>query len=255
MQNYFRATSFSLYIIHMVATAVAIAAFFIYPISFVNISMMLAGYFLFGCVGINIFYHRYLSHYSFKTNKLFEYIGVICGVLAGRGSPIGWVAVQRLHHMHSDTEKDPHQPIINDIKGFRFFWPKRIKEADTINPFIIRDLLRSKFHIFVNKYYNLIIAAFSLTLLLISPQMFIFFYAIPIAVTAWMLNFAVYAAHKWGYKSYDTTDDATNNWLVSLLFWGEGWHNNHHHDSKKWNLREKWWEIDPCAMVIRLIKT
>jgi fatty-acid desaturase len=255
MQKFFRANSFSLYIIQMVATVIAMLAFFIYPITISNILMIIFGYFVFGCIGISVFYHRYLSHYCFKTNKIIEHIGVICGVLAGRGSPIGWVAVQRLHHMHSDTDKDPHQPIINDIKTFRFFFPKNIKQADSINPFIVRDLLRSKFHLFVNDYYNLIIGTFSLGLLIINPMVFVFFYAIPVAITAWMLNIAVYAAHKWGYTNYATTDQATNNWLISLLLWGEGWHNNHHYDTKQWNLRHNWWEIDPCAMVIRLIKT
>src|SRR5690606_16037307 len=35
-------------------------------------------------------------------------------------------------------------------------------------------------------------------------------------------------AHVIGYRSYNTEDDSRNNWFLSLLTLGEGWHNNHH---------------------------
>ena len=34
--------------------------------------------------------------------------------------------------------------------------------------------------------------------------------------------------HMFGRKDYRSRDEARNNWLVALLVFGEGWHNNHH---------------------------
>jgi len=31
-----------------------------------------------------------------------------------------------------------------------------------------------------------------------------------------------------GRKDFRSRDEARNNWLVALLVFGEGWHNNHH---------------------------
>ena len=34
--------------------------------------------------------------------------------------------------------------------------------------------------------------------------------------------------HMFGRKDFRSRDEARNNWLVALLVFGEGWHNNHH---------------------------
>src|SRR5205814_6350798 len=34
--------------------------------------------------------------------------------------------------------------------------------------------------------------------------------------------------HMFGRKDYRARDESRNNWLVALLVFGEGWHNNHH---------------------------
>ena len=257
MYNIFRADSFSLSVIQIFTTLLGLFGLLFLDVSYIDVILIFVGYFLLSGIGISIFYHRYLSHRCFKTHIMFEYIGTILGTLAGRGSSIGWVTIQRMHHRYADTKNDPHAPIINDVPSLKIFIPKLIKGADkeNINPFIVRDLLRSKFHLFLNDYYNLIIFLFGGMLALINFHVFIFFWIIPVALTAWALNIAVYVAHKHGYKTYEVRDGSTNSWIVSLILWGEGWHNNHHHDTSKWNLREKWWEIDPLSYVIRLIKS
>jgi stearoyl-CoA desaturase (delta-9 desaturase) len=41
----------------------------------------------------------------------------------------------------------------------------------------------------------------------------------------WLVNSAV---HVWGTAPYKSGDASRNNWLVALLVFGDGWHNNHH---------------------------
>jgi len=255
MNSIFRANSLSLSVIQILATIIGLVGTTILGIDYIDAIMIIIGYFLLSGIGISLFYHRYLSHRCFKANISFEYIGTILGTLAGRGSSIGWVTIQRMHHRYADTSNDPHRPIMHDVPTWKVFVPKLIKGADegNINPFIVRDLLRSKFHLFLNDYYNLIFVLFGILLAFISIHAFIFLWIIPVALTAWALNVAVYVAHKYGYKTYQVKDGSTNSWVVSLILWGEGWHNNHHNDTSKWNLREKWWEVDPLSYIIKLI--
>jgi stearoyl-CoA desaturase (delta-9 desaturase) len=34
--------------------------------------------------------------------------------------------------------------------------------------------------------------------------------------------------HFYGKRPFETTDFSTNNWVLSLISFGESWHNNHH---------------------------
>ena len=67
----------------------------------------------------------------------------------------------------------------------------------------------------------------------------------------WFVNSVT---HTWGYRNYDTPDRSTNNWLVGLLAYGEGWHNNHHAFPRLAMHGHKWWEFDLSYMVIRFMR-
>src|SRR5439155_26647935 len=48
-------------------------------------------------------------------------------------------------------------------------------------------------------------------------------------IAFWHITWSVNSiTHLWGYRSFDTSYDSLNNWLVVLVSNGEGWHNNHH---------------------------
>jgi stearoyl-CoA desaturase (delta-9 desaturase) len=44
-----------------------------------------------------------------------------------------------------------------------------------------------------------------------------------------------------------------NNALIALVAGGEGWHNNHHADSRSARHGHKWWEIDQTWLLIRIL--
>lgn len=49
-------------------------------------------------------------------------------------------------------------------------------------------------------------------------------------------------------------DLSTNNWLVAILAWGEGWHNNHHALAASAAHGLEWWEVDLTYGVIKLLE-
>lgn len=64
----------------------------------------------------------------------------------------------------------------------------------------------------------------------------------------WLVNSAV---HIWGSQPYRTGDESRNNWIVALLVFGDGWHNNHHafQDSAAHGL--EWYQVDFSYYLIR----
>src|SRR5437763_954398 len=59
-------------------------------------------------LGITLGWHRLLTHRSYQTFKPIEYLLTLFGCLAWQMGPIEWVGTHRLHHAHTDEQRDPH---------------------------------------------------------------------------------------------------------------------------------------------------
>src|SRR5580700_8499734 len=66
-------------------------------------------YYLLAGLGVNLAYHRVLSHRSLKLPRWLERTLVTMGLPAG--TPVQWAANHRYHHAHADTDLDPHSPV------------------------------------------------------------------------------------------------------------------------------------------------
>ena len=60
-------------------------------------------------------------------------------------------------------------------------------------------------------------------------------------------------AHRWGSRRFATRDNSRNNWLLALLTFGEGWHNNHHHYPGAARQGFAWYEFDLTYYLLRLM--
>lgn len=203
-----------------------------------------------GVLGINIGYHRLLSHRSFSTHPLVEKFLAVVGCLTTVGSPLAWVALHRAHHRHSDQPKDPHDPRrLGAARAWLGIW-KKVR----LSPRIVSDLRKSPFYRFCHNYYFLIIGFYCLVLALINPLYIIFVYAIPACLCLHSTSVIIVVAHFHGYRTHQTNDKSLNSWIASLVTLGEGWHNNHHAHPYRWKQGEKWWELDPPAWIISMIR-
>ncbi len=209
-------------------------------------------YFLTGCLGITVTFHRLLSHKSYTTHTTIEYLFSLLGALGGTGSAIGWVAVHRQHHLHSDQSSDPHSP---KNLGLKVFFPSYEFQ---MNKWAIRDLITNRFQQVLHDYYFLILFLWSLIITaLFGYNGFIFIFAFPIILQIWTSVLSNYSNHKsnWGYRNFSTTEQSNNLWWVALLAWGEGWHNNHHKYPGKSSFQHNWWEFDISGLIIKIIRT
>ncbi len=60
-------------------------------------------------------------------------------------------------------------------------------------------------------------------------------------------------AHRKGSRRFETKDDSRNNLWLSLLTFGEGWHNNHHHYPGSARMGFRWWEVNMSYYLLRLL--
>jgi fatty-acid desaturase len=56
--------------------------------------------------GITAGYHRYLSHKSYRTCRIFQFFQSWLGCSAVQKGPLWWASHHRRHHQHSDEEED-----------------------------------------------------------------------------------------------------------------------------------------------------
>lgn len=206
-------------------------------------------YFITGCFGMTITFHRLLSHRSWISPRWFEYLGTLAGTYGLVGSSIAWVAIHREHHQKTDTKSDPHSP-----QHRKFYVVQWLSMFDKPKPKYAANLLKSKFHLFLHKNYFYIHALIGISWLLIDPMLFLSLYAVPAAILWNIGSFVNSLNHRYGYKNFETKDSSRNIKILGYLMFGEGWHNNHHHNPRKSNFKNQWWEFDLGGFFIKLIE-
>jgi stearoyl-CoA desaturase (delta-9 desaturase) len=212
--------------------------------------------------GVTMGYHRLLTHRSFRTPRLGDYILTVLGSLANQGGPLQWVAVHRVHHQHSDEEGDPHSPRDGVWWAHLLWWMPHDPALDDPTHYqrYVVDLAKDPVHCFLQRYHVLL----PLTLAGLLFGLGEVWGAVGLSWLVWgifvrttLLYHATWlvnsATHLWGYRSYATRDRSTNLWWVALLALGEGWHNNHHAFPRSARHGLRWWELDMTYCLIRLL--
>jgi fatty-acid desaturase len=252
---------------HLVALLVFIPGFF----SWSGLLVAVLGIYVFGGLGINVCYHRLLTHRSFACPRWLEHALAVLGVCCLQDAPARWVAVHRQHHHHSDEHPDPHSPLVN------FFWAHmgwlmyENNEFDRLAAYqrYAKDLLRDPFYKMLERNSALIVLASwlvffaagclvgalagSSTLQSLRFGGLMLLWGVFVrTVLVWHITWSVNSlSHFWGYRNYATNDDSRNNAFVAFLTTGEGWHNNHHADPGAANCSHHWWEFDGIYWTIR----
>jgi stearoyl-CoA desaturase (delta-9 desaturase) len=231
--------------------------------------LLLASFYVLCAFGTTIGYHRYFTHRGFATRKPVEAVLAILGSMTMQGPVTQWVTDHRKHHAHSDQPGDPHSPHVGHgdgawgaIRGFAhahvgwLFANLGLEQGREYG----KDLYENRLVRTVDRLYLVwVVLTFGLPFLL--------GYAIGGSVLAgfeglvwggliriFLYQHATFSVnsicHMFGRRDYRTRDEARNNWLVALLVFGEGWHNNHHafpasarHGLRRWQLDVSWWVI------------
>jgi len=95
---------------------VAVMAFLPFYFSWSGLIVAILGTHLCGLFGINLCYHRLLTHRGLKCPKWLEHAMVVIAMSCLQETPARWVAIHRRHHQFADEQPDPHSPLAG------FFW-------------------------------------------------------------------------------------------------------------------------------------
>jgi stearoyl-CoA desaturase (delta-9 desaturase) len=207
--------------------------------------------------GITAGYHRFFSHRSFKTSRVFQFVLAWLGACSAQLGPLWWAAHHRHHHQYSDTHQDAHTP---GLKGFLWahmgwvFCPRN----QVTHYHRVRDFCHYPELLFLERNWLLPPALMALSTLAwgwwlgrnypawgthgLQLLTWGFFLS---TILVYHATFCINSmAHLWGSRRYETKDDSRNNWVLALITLGEGWHNNHHKYPSSERQGFYWWEID-----------
>lgn len=231
---------------------------------------------LFGTLGINLCYHRLLTHRSLEVPKWLEHLFATLAVCCLEDTPVRWVATHRLHHTHSDDELDPHSPQEQLWWGHAGWLFRRNPSLRTLDFYhrYARDILSDGYYMYLEKRPFVVLYIYAAHAMLFAlaglawgawwygdwggalwmAASWVVWGVLVRTVVVWHITWSVNSlTHRFGYRNYITGENSRNNWLVALLAAGEGWHNNHHHDPASASVQHRWWEIDLTYYTIRAL--
>jgi stearoyl-CoA desaturase (delta-9 desaturase) len=213
------------------------------------------------------FYHRYFSHKSFRTSRTLQFIFGVIGASSVQRGPLWWAANHRIHHAHADTPEDVHSPLQHGFLWSHMCWFLSRRNFRTRLDHI-RDFARFPELRFIDRYDVLVPTLFAISLFLfgqllahLAPdldtngwQMLVWGFVISTVVLYHMTFTITSLAHVIGHRRYETQDTSRNHFILALITFGEGWHNNHHFYPSSARQGFRWWELDLTYYILRVFQ-
>jgi len=209
-------------------------------------------FYVVAAMGTGVGLHRYFAHRAFRTGRAFQFLLAVLAATAF-AEAIGFAGKHRLHHRHADTAADVHGPR----QGFWFCWFGSLVDEGYRTEEILAaapDLARVPELRWLRRWFFVPgVALGAVTWWLGGFSIFAIGFVLSRALLLNLVSSVNFFCHLVGRRAYPTVDASTNNVLVALLTFGEGWHNNHHRYPGAARAGFRWWELDPVYYVIRLL--
>lgn len=211
------------------------------------------------------FLHRYAAHNMFtmsKTSERFFYIFTFICQGSSYLSPRAYGIMHRMHHVHADTEHDPHSPkydksivamMMRTFKVFKDIFRENVKiepqyEKGVPDWSAFDKMASSGFaRIFWITFYVAFYYFFATHWLM--------YLLIPIHIGMGPVHGVIvnWFAHKFGYSNFEMENTSVNLMPWDIFMMGEGLHNNHHRNATRANFGYKQYEFDPTYPIILLL--
>ncbi|MEC4670522.1 MAG: fatty acid desaturase [Nitrospirota bacterium] len=228
---------------------------YFYDYTWVDWSLFAALYVVTG-LGITVGYHRLLAHRSFTCPDWVKAALLIAGGWALENSVLKWAADHIRHHARCDQEDDPYNAKLG-------FWHSHCGWLFRIDPH--RDekyasrLKQDRIVMWQHKYYLPIVLS-GLALPFIVGFLYKgwvgglgCFLLAGVGRTFFVLNstFCINSiCHLWGEQPHGKENSSRDGWWVSLVTFGEGYHNYHHKYQSDYRNGPKWYNFDPSKWLI-----
>jgi stearoyl-CoA desaturase (delta-9 desaturase) len=232
---------------------------------------LLVGLYVVCAFGTTIGFHRYFSHKGFDTGPVLKATLAILGCMTMQGPITQWVTDHRKHHALSDREGDPHSPHVGHGEGFGgavkgfvhahvgwMFTNLGMEQGREYG----KDLYEDRLVRTIDRLYLAwVVLTFGIPFaigwaagggsLALGAQALVWGGLIRVFLYQHATFSVNSICHMFGRQDYRARDESRNNWLVSVLVFGEGWHNNHHAfpSSARHGLHRR--QVDVSWLVIR----
>jgi stearoyl-CoA desaturase (delta-9 desaturase) len=233
--------------------------------------ILLLGMYGLTLLGVEGGFHRMASHNAFQTVGTVRSLLIIFGSMALQGPVLFWAATHRRHHQYADRPEDPHSPqhprpgLRGALQGFwhaHMGWLFVHENRDWTR--YIPDLLKDNLLFRVNRLYPFWVLC-GLFIPAVIGGAYTHTWAGAFSGFLWgglirifLVHHSVWSVnsicHLFGRRPFKTRERSTNNPWLCLTSMGGAWHNNHHAFPNTASNAFRWWQIDPCGYVIRLLE-
>jgi stearoyl-CoA desaturase (delta-9 desaturase) len=229
------------------ATVLAIYLLWKRAVSWSDLALLAAMYSLIK-IGEEAGIHRMLAHRSFQLHPVVKFVLLVLGSMAVEGPVLEWAAIHIKHHARADREGDPHSPGEGFFHAHMgWFFKDRIPDPNVY----CRHLLKDPIVVFVNRTYGLWVVLSLVVPFLIGGWTGFLWAGLVRVFLVHHVTFSTNSiCHTFGKREFETTDRSHNQWIVALLSFGQGWHNNHHAFPRSAYAGVHWWQIDLSGYLI-----
>jgi stearoyl-CoA desaturase (delta-9 desaturase) len=213
----------------------------------------------------SFFHHRYAAHAHFSMSHRSEkFFFILCFLAHGSSymSPYAYGVMHRLHHIHTDTEEDPHSPH-NEPNFFRLLIVTRNSYQKIYTSHLAVALKLTKklprwnsFERFAHSWVTRttwIITYITFYILFATQWWMFLLLPVTVSMAAFQGNIINWWAHKFGYTNYPLKNTSRNILPVDFIFIGDAYHNNHHKFPGRVKNSEKWFETDLIYHITNLM--
>ncbi|MBI3357660.1 MAG: fatty acid desaturase [Nitrospirae bacterium] len=207
-------------------------------------------------LGITVGYHRLMAHRSFNCPGWVKAGFLIAGGWALQNSALKWAADHIRHHAACDQDADPY----NAQRGF---WHSHcgwlFADDRYMDEKYATRLRQDPLVMWQHRYYvPIVLSGLALTFVVgFLHSGWIgglgCFLLAGIGRTFAVLNstFCINSiCHLWGSQPHSQADSSRDSWWVSLLTFGEGYHNYHHTFQSDYRNGPRWYNFDPSKWLI-----
>ena len=207
-------------------------------------------------LGITVGYHRLFAHRSFNCPNWVKGGLLIAGGWALQNSALKWASDHIRHHARCDQDEDPY----NALRGFWFSHVGWLFVNDRHADEKYASRLRQDSVVVWQQRYYVPIVLSGLILPFIVGVLYNgwisglgCFLLAGVRRTFFVLNstFCINSVcHLWGSQTHTTADSSRDSWALSLLTFGEGYHNYHHTHQRDYRNGPRWYNFDPSKWLI-----
>ena len=214
------------------------------------------------CLGHSVGLHRGVIHATYRAGPVTRAVLLELFVLTGLGGPLSWARLHAVRDLFQNERDCPRYFGYRHSMARDFWWnlhlgflPRDPKRFEARLP---TGLFDDPWLRFLERSWPLHVLALALAVgALFGPEAVAA--GVCLRTAAGILgHWAVgYASHVWGERRFaieGAAESGTNGWMLGVLSFGEGFHNNHHAFPHSARMGMRWYELDLGWFALRALE-